>query len=177
MLKIKKILFVLYRNILYNIEPFNSNIYMKKYIKLLKRMGMKITGTPRYIAPSVHFDGNDLSLISIGNDTVISKNVEFLTHDFSIARGLQAIDKKVAERGKDEFFLKKIHIGNNCFIGLNSTLLPGCSIGDNVIVGAGSVVRGYIPDNVIIYGNPATVRLNTLEWANKKLEKREFYCE
>jgi len=48
-------------------------------------------------------------------------------------------------------------IGNDCFIGMNSIILKGTKIGNNLIVGAGSVVHKSFPDNVIIAGNPAKI--------------------
>lgn len=51
----------------------------------------------------------------------------------------------------------KIEIGDDCFIGMNSIILKGTKLGNNVIVGAGSVVHGSFPDNCIIAGNPAKI--------------------
>jgi acetyltransferase-like isoleucine patch superfamily enzyme len=51
-----------------------------------------------------------------------------------------------------------IKIGNNVWIGSNSVILPGTKIGDNCIIGAGSVVRGQIPNNQIWIGSPATFK-------------------
>lgn len=175
--KFLKIISKLHRNFIFLIEPFNANMYMKFYSKYLKKNGMKIWGSPRYISPTVHFDGNDYSLISLGKDVVISKHVEFLTHDFSIARGLQAIDKKIVSDGKDEYFLKPISVGDNCFIGLNSVIMPGTIIGNNVIIGTGTVVRGVIPDNKLVIGNPARIIGDVDEWANKKLSQGGILCE
>lgn len=177
MKKLNKIVNIIYRNMIYFIEPFNANKYMSIYTKYLQRCGMQLNGQPRYIAPTVHFDGNDYSLISLGKDVVISKHVEFLTHDFSIARGLQAINKKMVSNGKDEYFLKSICVGSNCFIGLNSVIMPGTVIGNNVIIGAGSVVRGTIPDNKIVIGNPARIIDNVDEWAEKKYRQGGILCE
>ena len=50
-----------------------------------------------------------------------------------------------------------IQIGDRCWIGSNSILLPGVTLGRNVVVGAGAVVTKSFPDNVIIAGNPAKV--------------------
>lgn len=50
-----------------------------------------------------------------------------------------------------------VHIGKNCWIGGGAILLPGVTIGDNVVVGAGSVVTKDLPDNVVAVGNPCRV--------------------
>jgi acetyltransferase-like isoleucine patch superfamily enzyme len=69
--------------------------------------------------------------------------------------------------------IRPVKIGNNCFIGRGSILMPGCQIGDNVIVGAGSVARGEIPDNAMVVGNPAQVIGDTLEWGRARLKLLE----
>ena len=48
-------------------------------------------------------------------------------------------------------------IGSNVWIGMNSTILPGVSIGDNTVIGAGSVVTRSIPSGVVAYGSPCRV--------------------
>ena len=50
-----------------------------------------------------------------------------------------------------------VHIGKNCWIGANAVILPGITIGDNVVVGAGSVVTKDLPDNVVAVGNPCKI--------------------
>ena len=52
---------------------------------------------------------------------------------------------------------RPIAIGEGCFIGANSIILKGTTLGRNVVVGAGSVGCGSFPDNVIIAGNPARI--------------------
>ena len=77
---------------------FNNSVrpqrFMKKYIRYLKYLGINFVGSPNYISPDVYFDSHDYSLITIGNDSVISMGVTLLTHDYSIARGIQAIKGK-----------------------------------------------------------------------------------
>lgn len=50
-----------------------------------------------------------------------------------------------------------VTIGSNVWIGMNSTILPGVSIGDNTVIGAGSVVTRSIPSGVVAYGSPCRV--------------------
>ena len=59
------------------------------------------------------------------------------------------------ERG--DLIPRPIHIGKNVWIGSNSTILPGVTIGDNAVIGAGSIVTKDIPENMIAVGNPAKV--------------------
>lgn len=144
----------------------NGRYYMRLYNWLLKKAGLKLNGTPRFIAKSVRFD--DFNRITIGDRFVASMNVHFLTHDYSYTTALISINEKPET---DIGVLRNIVIGDNVFIGMNSILLPGTIIGDNVIVGAGSVVRGKVPDYSIIAGNPAKVIGDIREYAQKIKER------
>ena len=156
------------------INYLSASSYMKMYLMYLKRCGITISGTPNYISPDVYFDGHDYSFISINDGCVISKEVLLLTHDYSIARGIEAVRGKDWAPSDTPHFLKEIYIGKNSFIGARSILLPGTCIGDNCIVGAGSVVKGTIPDNSIVVGNPAKVLARTEEWAMRHIEKHDY---
>ncbi|MCI7349513.1 MAG: sugar O-acetyltransferase [Ruminococcus sp.] len=52
---------------------------------------------------------------------------------------------------------KSVKIGRNVWIGSNSTILPGVTVGDNAVIGAGSVVTRDVPENMVVAGNPAKV--------------------
>lgn len=58
---------------------------------------------------------------------------------------------------KQEMKCKPVHIGDQCFIGAHSIILPGTNLGRHVIVGANSVVKGTYPDNCVITGIPAKI--------------------
>ena len=62
-----------------------------------------------------------------------------------------------AERATGAAKGKAVHIGDNVWFGGNCVVLPGVTIGDNVVVGAGSVVVHDLPDNCLAVGNPARV--------------------
>lgn len=82
-------------------------------------------------------------LISIGNDVTLAPNVHILAHDASMWSALGYT--KIAP----------VEIGDNVFIGAGSIILPGVTIGSNVVIGAGSVVTKSIPANLVVAGNPA----------------------
>lgn len=177
MKKIKKIYRYICKKMIRPIAYFNNSMYMKLYINHLTKNGMIFHGTPMYIAPTVYFDGTDYSLIEIGNGTSISMEVVFLTHDFSMNTVYPGLDLKNKEELDKQFnknkllSLKKIAVGNNTFIGARAFVLAGSTIGNNCLIGAGAVVRGHIPDNSIVIGNPCKVVKQTSEW----LENKKFH--
>lgn len=62
-------------------------------------------------------------------------------------------------------------IGDNVFIGMNSSIMPGVHIGNNCVIGTGSVVTKDVPDNMVVAGNPARI-ICTLEDFYKKRKAR-----
>ena len=156
--------------VLRSIGPLMSQErYMANLVGLLREYGMQIEGNPIYISSKCWFDGTDYSLITIGDQVVISSYVSVLIHDFSIARVRDALAGKSVR--PEVAIVKPIRIGRNSFVGRGALLMPGTDIGENCIVGAGSVVRGKIPDNSIVIGNPAKIVGNSLEWGERKLEE------
>lgn len=101
----------------------------------------------------------------------------FLSHDYSITTAFASIGKRIERGGGEIYFSHEIKIGNNCFIGARASILPNTIIGNNVIVGACSVVKGIIPDDSIIVGNPAKIIGNTAEYAKKHLESKDYLIE
>jgi hypothetical protein len=136
--------------------------YMALYVPLLRTAGMQLDGTPRYISEKCYFD--DLSKITLGDRVVISSNVRFLTHDYSVTTALRAIG---VEPPTDIASDRRIVVGSNVFIGLASIVMPNSRIGSNVIVGAGAVVRGDIPPYSIVTGNPATIVGDVREYGHR----------
>ena len=98
--------------------------------------------------------------IEMGENCTICEGTRILTHDASATIvGLPAR-------------FGKVKIGNKVFIGVNSIILMGRTIGDNVIIGAGSVVANNIPSNEVWGGNPAHF-LKTLEQFKEENNKKD----
>ncbi len=133
---------------------------------LLKDMFAEI-GEGCYIEPPfhanwgghhVHFGNNvyanfnltmvDDTHIYVGDCTMFGPNV-------TVATAGHPIDPEL--RSKAYQFNMPVHIGKNCWLGAGVIVLPGVTIGDNTVIGAGSVVTKDIPSNVVAVGNPCKV--------------------
>lgn len=118
----------------------------------------------------VHFGANiyanfNLTLVDdthiyVGDHTMIGPNV-------TLATAGHPINAELRERNYQ--YNMPVRIGRNCWLGAGVIVLPGITIGDNVVVGAGSVVTKDLPDNVVAVGDPCRV----LREVND--HDREFY--
>ena len=152
------------------LNEFNRTPETEEGLKKRDEILMDITGTygeGLYVIPpiyancglsNVHFGKNvvvnfnanlvDDGEIFIGDDVMIGPNCNIATAVHPVSPRLR--------RHKLQFN-KSVHIGNNVWMGAGATVLPGVTIGDNSIVGAGSVVTKDVPANVIVGGVPARV--------------------
>lgn len=90
----------------------------------------------------------DEAKVIIGNNAFLGPNVSIYTacHPLEVDRRNRFIE-----------WAEPVTIGNNVWIGGDVTILPGVSIGDNVVIGAGAVVTKSFPSNIVIGGNPAKI--------------------
>jgi acetyltransferase-like isoleucine patch superfamily enzyme len=112
--------------------------------------------------------GSEPYLIEVGNDFKTAGNVQFITHD----GGVHVIRNLYKNYEQIDSF-EKIKIGNNVFIGYGAIILPGTIIEDNVIVGAGSIVRGLLEKDSIYAGVPVK-KISTIEDYINKNEHKFF---
>lgn len=138
----------------------------EKRSKMLKEMFAEI-GEGCYIEPPFHsnFGGKhvhfgkmvyanfNLTLVDdthiyVGDYTMFGPNV-------TVATAGHPILPELREQGYQ--YNMPIHIGKCCWIGAGAIILPNISIGDNVVIGAGSVVTKDLPSNVVAVGNPCKI--------------------
>ena len=125
-----------------------------------KKRGMKI-GKNFNRQSGTRLDPSHCWLISIGDDVTLGNKVQILAHDDTtrIYTGCGRI--------------APVKIGDRVFVGANSTILMNTTIGNDVIIGAGSLVTGNIPDDSIVAGVPAKVIGKTSEYIAREKERIE----
>lgn len=121
------------------------------YLNYLRSKGVQI-GENCTIGPAktIEIDYTRPCLVEIGSNVRMLKGFTLLTHDFVTATFIARYGDFIPSSGK-------VKIGNNVYFGRNCTVLKGVTIGDNVIVGYGSIVTRDIPSNSVCVGSPARV--------------------
>ncbi len=133
--------------------------HLKQLKSLFKQCGKRV-----FIEPGFHCDyANKISLgdrvyfninctlldggsIEVGNDCLIGPNVQIITINHSLS---------AQERLKKENYAQNVIIGKNVWIGASTIILPGVTIEDNAVIGAGSIVSKKVEANCLYLGNPA----------------------
>lgn len=138
---------------------------LEKRTQLLRRLFAEI-GEGCYIEPPLHanwgahthFGRNvyanfGLTLVDDG-DIYVGDNVMFGPH-VTLATAGHPVLPELREKGMQ--FNQPIRIGRNVWMGAGAIVLPGVTIGDGTVVGAGSVVTKDLPENVVAVGNPCRI--------------------
>lgn len=136
-------------NFMVKSAPFSNLLGLYQRTIIIARENAKITIGNNVGISGVTIHGTN---ISIGNYTAIGANTKIFDHDF---HSLDYIERRTDSR--THAISKPVHIGNDVFIGCNCIITKGTVLGDRCIVGAGSVVTGKFPDDVVIAGNPAHI--------------------
>ena len=109
----------------------------------------------------VILDPSHCWLIEIGDNVTLAPRVHILCHDASTKTFLNYTK------------IGRVTIGDNVFIGAESVVLPGVTIGSNVIIGANSTVTHDVPDNCVAAGSPARVLCSLEEYLDKERRRME----
>lgn len=117
---------------------FRGGVFLYKRFIANKLYGAHLDKTVR-LSSSTLIDKNNSKGVFIGEYTYLAAGAIVFAHDYCRS------------------MYKETHIGKKCFIGANAIIMCGVKVGDEVIVGAGSVVTKDVPSNCIVAGNPARV--------------------
>lgn len=97
--------------------------------------------------------------VHVGKHTILTSESKILAH------------KLIPQKSEGHYVGEKVHtyIGDWCVIGIGATVMAGVRIGDEVVVGAGSVVTKDVPSNCIVAGNPARIVRQNIQMQDIKL--------
>lgn len=134
--------------------------YTEEYDALVKELFMGNIGENSRVMPPV--------TIVRGNSVKIGKNVVVMNNALFMAAGGITIEDNVLVAANAQLIsnnhdlydhavltCKPVHLKRNCWIGAGATILPGVTVGENAVVGAGAVVTKDVEDNTVVGGNPA----------------------
>ena len=110
-------------------------------IERLVSDGLRLGKKP-HIAHPIYVDGLHPWLITIGDYVTLGPYVAIITHDASL-QGYTASTR-----------LGRVDIGDRVYVGVGAILLPGTTIGEDSVIGAGAVVHGEVPPASLVLGNP-----------------------
>lgn len=136
-----------------------SKVIQKYRFCKLRILGYKNISSNAILESNLNLDRVYPQGIHIGENTLVASRATILCHEH-------------VKRDMLDFrnpWITHTYIGKNCFIGIGATILPGVKIGDQVIVGAASVVTKDIPSNSVAVGNPAKVIRSGIRMSNKAI--------
>lgn len=148
-----------YKLLIYRADSFSVGRVFSKFY------GVKIGANSRFTGKKISF-GSEPYIIEIGDNVTITPGVKFQTHDGGVALFRKEYP------GMNVF--GKIKIGNNVFIGEDAMIMYGVTVGDNVVIGARSLVTHDIPSNSVVVGVPARVIKTLEEYKATSLAKAVF---
>lgn len=145
--------FVKLTSFLFKLKGHNIHYTCKFFstVKMIGNVDIKV-GSHTFIGHETLLMGGSDSKIIIGSNCDISSRVTIIT-------GTHEIDR-LGVRSAGLGYSSSIEIGNGVWIGFGAQILPGVSIGDKAIIGAGSVVVKNVQANTIVAGNPAKLIRN-----------------
>jgi len=128
---------------------YNRLLILVDPVRYARHVGVQMGHNVHFYGATPGMFGSEPWLISMGDNIHIVSGCQFVNHDGGVLI--------LREKHPTLELTSPIRLGSNIYIGINCTILPGVTIGDNVIIGAGSVVNRDIPSNSVAAGVPARV--------------------
>ena len=139
----------------------------EEFVDGLWKRGIRVGWGTRFFSPdATTVDTQNPHMLEIGDNVRITKGCTILTHDYSWSVLAGVYGECLGGVGS-------VIIGNNVFIGMYTIILKGTTIGDNVIIGAESVVSGTVESNSVYAGVPARKIMTLEEYYQKKRNNYE----
>ena len=135
----RRLVLAMYNRLLIVVDP----------VRYARSIGVRVGKNVRFYGATPGMFGSEPWLITLGDNVHIVSGCHFVNHDGGVL--------VLRNHYPDLEITKPITVGNNVYIGINCLVLPGVHIGDNTIIGAGSVVNRDIPENSVAAGVPARV--------------------
>lgn len=148
------------------------------WVNRIKNRGedLRIHGSIKIIAPG-NFEIGDYCRIGkgcfflcvgglkVGNNVQFSRNITIYTANHNYKSDMLPYN--------NEYITEQVIIGDNVWIGMNASILPGVKIGNNAIIGLGSIITKDVPDNAIVVGNNKIIKYRTPE--QLELSKNNYF--
>lgn len=155
----------MFKNIISKIKRRLALRNEKSFIEYLRGCGVTIGEKCHFGEPkTITIDLTRPFLIEIGNNVRMNKGFTLLTHDFASSVLQNIYAEFIPSSGK-------VKIGNNVYFAQKCTVMKGVTIGDNCIIGYGSLVTKDMPANSVVAGSPARVICTVEEYYKKRKEK------
>ena len=126
-------------------------------------LGVQIGEGVEIFGGSINTFGSEPYLVRVGDEVTISNDVKFVTHDGGL--------RVVRDEYPGAFYYAPIEVGDRVFIGAAATLLPGVTVGERSVIGAGAVVAGDVAAGTVVAGVPARPIKSVGEYAFARREE------
>lgn len=127
----------------------------------LRKSGAKV-GKNIFFGDFIYIELENAKYLTIEDNVVLAAFTKIILHDSS----LNNIDGS-------EILYENVVLKNNCYIGADTIILPGTTVGKNTIVGAHSLVKGILKDNSVYAGVPAKFLYTIKEMKRQRLKRKK----
>lgn len=141
----------------------------RKPVEYSRKLGVTIGEGCQILDNPLTVFGSEPWLITIGNDVDITGGVRFICHE-----GGMWCARRVKPELKNYDLFRPIRIGNNVMVGTRTIIMPGITIGSNVIIAGCSVITKDVPDGAVVAGVPAK-QISTVEKFVDSINHEELF--